>query len=107
MAKCTASELLVRHPKKIKMSTDFVYYQPALHPKLRKVSSMKIGKRPIYRFFIDYNAKSFPLRYMLDLGSTSFGISPEAVEAFSIPVVKRPRPVKSGDVSGNNLDTEN
>jgi hypothetical protein len=44
---------------------------------------------------------------MLDLGSTSFVISPEAAKAFSIPVVKRPRPIKSGDVSGNNLTTEN
>jgi hypothetical protein len=44
---------------------------------------------------------------MLDLGSTSFVISPEAAKAFSIPVVKGPHPIKSGDVSGNNLTTEN
>jgi hypothetical protein len=44
---------------------------------------------------------------MLDLGCTSFIISPEAATAVSIPVVTRPRPKKSGDVSGNNLETEN
>jgi hypothetical protein len=44
---------------------------------------------------------------MLYLGSTYFVISPEAANAFSIPGVIRPRPIKSGDVSGNNLKTEN
>jgi hypothetical protein len=44
---------------------------------------------------------------MLDLGSTSFVVSPEAAKAFSIPVVKRPRPIKAGDVSGSDLRTEN
>lgn len=44
---------------------------------------------------------------MGDLGSTSFVISPEAAKAFSIPVVRRPKPIKSGAVSGTNLKTEN
>jgi hypothetical protein len=44
---------------------------------------------------------------MLDLGSTSFVVSPEATKAFSIPVVDRLQPIKSGDVSGSNLKTEN
>jgi len=44
---------------------------------------------------------------MLDLGSTSFVISPEAAKAFSIPVVKREKPVRTGDVSGSTLKTEN
>jgi hypothetical protein len=66
-----------------------VYYQPALHPKIQKISATRIGKRPIYRFFIDYDGKQFPLRCMLDNGSTSFVISPEAAKAFAIPVVKR------------------
>jgi len=44
---------------------------------------------------------------MLDLGSNSFVISPEAAKAFSIPVVKRPRPIISGDVLGTSLKTEN
>jgi len=44
---------------------------------------------------------------MLDLGSTLFVISPEAAKAFPIPVVKRIRPIHSGDVSGTNLKTEN
>jgi hypothetical protein len=34
-------------------------------------------------------------------------VSPEAAKAFSIPVVKRHKPIKSGDVSGTNLNTEN
>jgi len=107
MSKRKASEPLQRFPKKINASTDYVYYQSALHPKIKKVSATKIGKRPIYRFFIDFEGKYFPLRCMLDLGSTSFVISPEAAKAFSIPVVTRQKPVKAGDVSGSELKTEN
>ena len=106
MSKRTASEPLLKILKKPNTSTDFVYYQPATHLKIKKVSSTKIGKRPIYRFFIDYDGSYFPLRCMFDLGSTSFVISPEAAEAFSIPVVMRPKPVKAGDVSGSQLKTE-
>jgi hypothetical protein len=43
---------------------------------------------------------------MLDLGSTSFVLSPDAAKSFSVPVVNRPKPVRSGDVSRNNLQTE-
>jgi len=107
MAKRKASEPLERYPKKINTSTDFVYYQPALHPKIQKISATKIGKRPIYRFFIDYDGKHFPLRAMLDNGSTSFVISPEAAKAFAIPVVKRQQSVRTGDASGNKMKTEN
>jgi len=107
MAKRKASEPLQRFPKKINSSTDYVYYQQVLHPKIQKVSATKIGQRPIYRFFIDYEGKYFPLCCLLDLGSTSFVISPEATKAFSIPVVKRQKPVKTGDVSGSTIKTEN
>jgi len=107
MTQRKASEPLQRFPKKINSSTDYVYYQPVLLPKIRKISATKIGKRRIYRFFIDYEGKYFPLRCMLDLGSTSFVISPEAAKAFSIPVVKRQKPVKTGDVSGSTLNLEN
>jgi hypothetical protein len=106
MTRRKAFETLERLPKKINASTDFVYYQPALHHELGRVSATKIGKRPIYRFFIDHDGKYFPLRSMLNLGSTFFVISPEAAKAFSIPVVRRPWPIESGDVSGNNLRTE-
>jgi hypothetical protein len=82
MSKCNTPEPPKRIPKKINSSTDFVYYQPATHPKIHKVSATKIGKHPIYRFFIDYDGKYFPLRCMLDLEITSFDISPEAVKAF-------------------------
>jgi hypothetical protein len=44
---------------------------------------------------------------MLDLGSTSFDISPEAAQAFSIPVVNRTTLIKSGNASGRDLETEN
>jgi hypothetical protein len=107
MSKCKASELLEGKPKRINTSTDFVYYQPALQQKFRKVSSTKIEKRPIYRCFIDYNGKYFPLRCMLDMGSTSFVISPEETKAFSIPVVNRPIRIKSWGVLGNHPKTEN
>jgi len=107
MAKRKASELLERHPKKINASTDFVYYQPALYPKIQKVSATRVGRRPVYRFFVDYDGKQFPLRCMLDNGSTSFVISPEAAKAFAIPVVKRQRPIQTGDASGNKMKTDN
>jgi hypothetical protein len=107
MAKRKASEYLERYPKKINLSTDYVYYQSASTPKIRMVSATKVGKRPIYRFFIDFEGKYFPLRCMQDLGSTLFVISPEAAKAFSIPVIKRPRPVRARDVSGSKFRTEN
>jgi hypothetical protein len=37
---------------------------------------------------------------MLDLGSTSFDISPNAAKVFKIPVVKRTMKVQSEDVAG-------
>jgi len=106
MSKRTALEPLSRTPEKPNTSTDFVYYQPASHPKIKKISATRVGKRPVYRFVIDYDGKYFPLRCMLDLGSTSFVISPEAARAFLIPVVSRPKPAKAGDVSGSQLTTE-
>jgi hypothetical protein len=81
MAKRKASEPLERYPKKANTSTDFVYYQPTLHPKIQKISATRCGKRPIYRFFIDHDGRQFPLRCTLDNGSTAFVISPEAAKA--------------------------
>jgi hypothetical protein len=107
MAKRKALEPLERVPKRINLSTDFVYYQSAQHPKIRKISPTKVGKRPIYKVFIDYDGKYFPLRCMLDNGSTSFVISPEAAKPYQIPVVKRQQPVRTGDASGNNMKNEN
>jgi hypothetical protein len=102
MAKRKATEPLERYPKKINTSTNFVCDQPARNTKIPKVSATKVRKRPIYRFFIDYEGKYFSLCCMLHLGSTSFVISPEDAKAFSIPVVRRCQPVNTGDVSGNN-----
>lgn len=93
MAKRKALEPLERQPGKINMSTHFVYYQPALHTKIRKVTSTKIRQSRIYRFFIDYDCKYFFLQSTLDLGSTSFVISHQEAKACPIPVVKRPRPI--------------
>jgi len=66
----------------------------------------KIGERPIYKFFIDFDGKYFPIRCMLDLGSTSFVISPETAKAFQIPVVKRTILQKTSDVGGTQIKTE-
>jgi len=106
MSKRKSSEPLLGITKKQNTSTDFVYYQPVSHPKIRKISASNIGKHSIYRFFIDYDGKYFPLRCMPGLGSTSFVISPEAAKAFSVPVVTRPRPAIAGDVSGSQWKTE-
>jgi hypothetical protein len=43
---------------------------------------------------------------MLDLGSTSFVISPNATKAFKIPMVKRTKKVRSNDVTGREIVTE-
>jgi hypothetical protein len=43
---------------------------------------------------------------MLDLGSTSFVISPEATKAFKIPVIKRSIAAKASDVGGSTITTE-
>jgi len=51
-------------------------------------------------FFLDFINEYFPRRCMLDLGSTSFGISLEAAKAINIPVVKRLMKVKSADDTG-------
>jgi hypothetical protein len=74
--------------------------------KIYKVSPTKIGKRPIYKFFIDFNGKYCPLQCMLDLGSTSLVISPEATKAFQIAVVKRKSPARVSDVGGTRIITE-
>jgi hypothetical protein len=74
--------------------------------KVYKVALTKIGKRPIYKFFIDFDGKYFPLRCMLDLGSTSFVISPQAAKAYKIPVVKQEIPAKASDVGGSGIVTE-
>jgi hypothetical protein len=70
-------------------SDDIVYYKVK---KLHKIPSIRIGKRPIYKFYIDYNnetgsSRQFPVQAILDLGSTSFTISPECAKAFKIPFV--------------------
>jgi len=67
---------------------------------------MKIGKWPIYQFFIDHDGKYFPLQCMLDLESTSFIRSLKATNAFAIPVVKRTEQVNSVDVTRRDIETE-
>jgi len=96
--------------KKSNTSTDFVFYTAVIKhngkPLIKKIHPTKIGERPIYKFFIDYDGKYFPLRCMLDLGSTSFVISPQAAKAFQVPVVKRLQPQRTSDVGGKKIKTE-
>jgi len=100
-------ELAPSIPIKPKTSKDFVYHMAARKgAKVYKVSSTKIGKRPTYKFFIDNEGKYYPRRCMLDLGSTSFVISPDAAKAYRIPVVKRTIPAKASDVGGTTIVTE-
>ena len=91
--------------KRPNTSDDFVYYEVK---KLHKIPKTRIGKRPIYKFFIDYDngtgtSKQFPIRAMLDLGSTSFTISPECAKAYGIPVIKRKNNIEAKDFGGNKV----
>jgi len=107
MSKHKAEQLFNPTIKKANTSTDFVFYEPARkNNKIQKISATKIGKRPIYRFFLDFDGQYFPLRCMLDLGSTSFVISPEATKAFGIPVIKRVKQVISKDVTRRQIKTD-
>jgi len=93
--------------KKHNSSTDYVFFNRAKKTgNVYKISPTKIGKRPIYKFFINVDGKYFPIRRMLDLGSTSFVLSPEATKAFKIPVIKRKIPGKASDVGGRKIPTE-
>jgi len=102
MSKLKATnDLVLPDTKKLDTSQDYIFYNSAKNNgKVCNVSPTKIGKRPINKFFIDIHRKYFPLRCMLDLGSTSFLISTEATEAFEILVVKRTIPGKASDVGG-------
>jgi hypothetical protein len=84
---------------------DFVYYEVK---KQYKILSTRIGKRPIYKFFIDYDdgtgtSKQFPARAMLYVGSTSFTISPECAKVYKIPLVQRKHAIRAIDFGGNNV----
>jgi len=101
MSKQKGNNQLDRQVKCSNTSHDFVYYLPARKTqKITKISPTQIGKRPIYKFFIDYDNKYYPPPCMLDLSSTSVVISPEAAKAFKIPVVRRTRKVQSNDSTG-------
>jgi len=88
-------------------STDFVFYEAyRKDKKIKNISATKIGKRPIYRFFLDFDNQYFPLQCMLDLRNTSFVMSPEAAKDFKVPVVKRTEKVNSADVTRQEIVTE-
>jgi len=107
MLKRKATSQLDHQVKCNNTSNDFVYYLPSRKTqKITKVSPTKIGKRPIYKFFVNYDGKYYPLRCILDLGSTSFVISPNAAKAFKIPMVKRTNKVRSNNVMGREIPTE-
>jgi hypothetical protein len=105
-----STELCSETPKKPNTSQDYVFYNSVNKhndkPLIQKISPTKIGDRPIYKFFIDFDGKYFPLRCMLDSGSTSFVISPQAAKAFQIPVVKRIKQQPTSDVGGRKIQTE-
>jgi hypothetical protein len=54
MAKPKAIDQLGPITKKPNLSTDYVYYEASRHKTISKISPTKIGKRPIYQFFIIY-----------------------------------------------------
>jgi hypothetical protein len=85
-------------------STNYVFYQAVRDHgrRLKTVSLTKIGKRHIYKFFIDYNNNYYLLRCILHLGSTSFVISPNATKAFKIPVSITKR-VQYKDLTGREI----
>jgi hypothetical protein len=101
-----APEPLPRQPKTLNSSTEFVNYQLPTLTKIRKLSRTNIGKCPVYGFIIEHNNQYCPLRYMLDLGSTSFVSSPEAAKVFSILLVKWEKLNKCHGISGTNLKNE-
>jgi len=92
--------------KKNDTSTDYVLYTSASKKKPKIVCPTKVGKRPIYKFFFEFEGTYFPLRCMLDLGSTSCVMSPEAAKAFRVPVVKRKLPTSASEVGGLQITTE-
>jgi len=54
--KCKAEQLFYPTVKKPNTSTDFVFYEPARkNKKMQTISAAKVGKQPIYRFFLDFN----------------------------------------------------
>jgi hypothetical protein len=110
MSKRKATDELSSTKNKSNTSQDYLFYEAVNRhngkPLINKISPTKIGKKPIYKFFVDFDGNYFPLRCMLDLGSTSFVISPEATNSFKIPVVKRNIPTKTSDVGGTKLKTE-
>lgn len=108
MAKRKATDELDHTTKKRNVSNVYVDYTAARRTghKLTSVSATKIGKRSVYKFFINYNNQYYPLRCMLDLGSTGYVILPNAAKAFKIPVVKGTEKGQSRDVTGRELFTE-
>jgi len=83
MSKRKATEELTHQKtKKPNTSNDYVYHMAARKgARVYKVAPTKLGKRPIYKFFIYFDGKYFRLRCMLDCGSTPFVISPQAAKA--------------------------
>jgi hypothetical protein len=100
-------ELAPQPLKNPDLSNDFVCHMATRKgTKVYKIAPTKIEKRPINMFFLDFDGKYFPLRCILDLGSTFFVISPEAPTAFRIPVIKRSIPARAGYVRGRNIIME-
>jgi len=106
MVICKAMALQDQTTMRQNTSSHYVYYDSARNKMISKVLLTQIGKRPIYKFFIDEDNHYFPLRCMLDMGITAFVISLNTAKAFKIPVVKRTIKVKSKGVTGQEILTE-
>jgi len=72
MSTCKATkESSLLNTKKNKRSKDYVFNSGSKKTgKADEISPTEIGKRPIYMFFIDFEGKYFPIRCMLNVGST-------------------------------------
>jgi len=107
MSMRNATSELGSQAKKSITSADFVFYESYRKvKKIKKISATKLGKRPIYGFFLASWNQYFPLQCMLDFGSTSFVISPEAAKAFKISVAQQKKKVKSKVDTGRENETE-
>jgi len=107
MSKRKATDVVAYPMNKPNTSSNYVFYMAVQrNKKIQNISATKTGKRPIYRFFINYDNCFFPLRCRLELGSTPFVKSPEAAKAFTIPVIRTTEKVKSEDVTGTEIVTE-
>jgi hypothetical protein len=107
MSKRKGFEPLVRNSKRPNISTDCIFFHTiSKDKKIHQVAAMKIGKKPIYRSFVDYNNQYYPVRCIPNLGFTSFVISSEATIAFQIPVTQWEQKIQTKHDTGREITTK-